>query len=137
MIKLRIITPKQVVLEGEIQSITVPSVEGEITILPKHVNLFSMLNEGVVKIKYEKKEDYLAIGGGYVETNGEYVNLLVSRAYGQDVVNQATTEKAIKQAQEMLQKAKTDEERIEAGTLLRRSVVDMKLLKKRKRSTIS
>ena len=67
--KLRIITPKKMVLEEEIEAVTLPSIEGEITILPNHVSLFSLLKEGVVKIKYEKKEDFLAIGGGYAETN--------------------------------------------------------------------
>ncbi|MDP3974552.1 MAG: ATP synthase F1 subunit epsilon [bacterium] len=135
--KLRIITPKKMVLEEEIEAVTLPSVEGEITILPNHVSLFSLLKEGVVKIKYEKKEDFLAIGGGYVETNGEYVNILVSRAYGQDEINQTATEKAIKDAGENLKKAKTTEERMQAASLLRRSIVDMKLLKKRRRTTIS
>src|SRR3990167_3077272 len=131
--KLRIITQKKMVLEEEITAVTLPSVEGEITILPNHVNLFSLLKEGVVKIKYDNKEDFLAIGGGYVETNGDYVNLLVSRAYGQDEINQTATEKAIKEAEENLKKAKTTEERLQAGALLRRSIVDMKLLKKRRR----
>ena len=135
--KLRIITPKKKVLEEEIEAVTLPSIEGEITILPNHVSLFSLLKEGVVKIKYEKKEDFLAIGGGYVETNGEYVNILVSRAYGQDEINQTATEKAIKEAEENLKKAKTIEERMQAASLLRRSIVDLKLLKKRKRTTIS
>ena len=135
--KLRIITPKKMVLEEEIESVTLPSIEGEITILPNHVSLFSLLKEGVVKIKYERKEDFLAIGGGYVETNGEYVNILVSRAYGQDEINQTATEKAIKEAEDNLKKAKTSEERLQAGALLRRSMVDLKLLKKRRRSPIS
>ena len=135
--QLRIITPKKMVLEEEIESVTLPSVEGEITILPNHVSLFSLLKEGVVKIKYERKEDFLAIGGGYVETNGEYVNILVSRAYGQDEINQTATEKAIKEAEDNLKKAKTTEERMQAASLLRRSMVDLKLLKKRRRTTIS
>ncbi len=125
------------VLEEEINSITLPSAEGEITILPNHVNLFSLLKEGIVKIKYDRKEDFLAIGGGYVETNGEYVNLLVSRAYDQDEINQTATERAIKEAEENLKKAKTTEERMQAASLLRRSIVDMKLLKKRRRTLIS
>ena len=135
--KLRIITPKKMVLEEDINSITLPSAEGEITILPNHVNLFSLLKEGIVKIKYDRKEDFLAIGGGYVETNGEYVNLLVSRAYDQDEINQTATERAIKEAEENLKKAKTTEERMQAASLLRRSIVDMKLLKKRRRTLIS
>ena len=135
--KLRIITPKKMVLEEEIESVTLPSVEGEITILPNHVSLFSLLKEGVVKIKYERKEDFLAIGGGYVETNGEYVNILVSRAYGQNEINQTATEKAIKDAEDNLKKAKTAEERMQAASLLRRSIVDLKLLKRHRRSPIS
>ena len=134
--KLRIITPKKMVLEEEIESVTLPSVEGEITILPNHVSLFSLLKEGVVKIKYERKEDFLAIGGGYVETNGEYVNILVSRAYGQDQINQTATEKAKKEAEDNLKKAKTTEERMQAASLLRRSIVDLKLLKRHRRSPI-
>ena len=125
------------VLEEEIESVTLPSVEGEITILPNHVSLFSLLKEGVVKIKYERKEDFLAIGGGYVETNGEYVNILVSRAYGQDQINQTATEKAKKEAEDNLKKAKTTEERMQAASLLRRSIVDLKLLKKRRRTTLN
>lgn len=125
------------VLEEEIEAVTLPSIEGEITILPNHVSLFSLLKEGVVKIKYEKKEDFLAIGGGYVETNGDYVNILVSRAYGQNEINQTATEKAIKEAGDNLKKAKTTEERMQAASLLRRSIVDLKLLKKRHRTNIS
>ncbi|MFH1827515.1 MAG: ATP synthase F1 subunit epsilon [bacterium] len=134
MIKLRIITPNKVILEEDIKSITVPGIAGEMTILPNHANLFTLLSEGVVKINFERKEDYLAIGGGYLETNGNYVNLLVSRAYGQDIVNQTTTEKALKDAKNMLIKAKSKEEKIEANTLLRRSIVDMKLIKKRRKT---
>jgi len=79
---LKIITPKKVVLEKDIKSISLPSEEGEITILPRHTNLFSLLKEGIIKIKSETKEDFLAIGGGYLETDGEVVNILVTRAYG-------------------------------------------------------
>jgi len=130
---LRIITPKKVVLEKDIYSITLPTEEGEITILPHHTNLFSILKEGIIKIKYKGEEDYFAIGGGYVETDGKEVNVLVSRAYGQDEIDEKIIEEAKEKAQQILSKAKTDAERQQAASLLRRSLIDSKLLRKKRR----
>ena len=47
MLHLKIITPRKVVHKEEVKSVTLPSAEGEITILPKHVPLFSLLQEGI------------------------------------------------------------------------------------------
>jgi len=132
-LRLRIITPKKIVLEKEIFSITLPTKEGEITILPRHANLFSILEEGILKIKYDNDEDYLAIGGGYLETDGKEVNVLVSKAYGQDEIDEKMIEEAKKQAEKILEQAKNDLERQQAVSLLRRSLIDTKLLKKRKK----
>jgi hypothetical protein len=37
LLQLRIITPKAVVLEEEIESITAPGADGEVTVLARHV----------------------------------------------------------------------------------------------------
>jgi F-type H+-transporting ATPase subunit epsilon len=130
---LKIITPKKIVLEKDILSITLPTEEGEITILPHHVNLFSILKEGIIKIKYNEEEDYFAIGGGYLETDGREVNVLVSRAYGQDEIDEKMIEEAKENAQKILSQAKTDIERQQAAALLRRSLINSKLLRKKRR----
>jgi len=129
---LKVITPKKVVLEEDVQSVTVPSSEGELTILPYHTNLFSLLKEGIVRIKKDNREDYLAIGGGYAETDGKNLNVLVSRAYGQNEIDEQLTQKAMDEAKKAMAAAKDKNQRAEAISLLRRSVIDMKLLKKRK-----
>ncbi len=133
MLHLRIITPRKIVRDEEVNALTIPSTEGELTILPKHMNLFAMLKEGVIKIRKGQNEDYLAIGGGYMETDGKSINVLVSRAYNQDEINQELTEKALNQAKRLMKDAKDEKERHEALSLYRRSVVDLKLLKKRKK----
>jgi len=132
LLHLKIITPKKVVLEQDIKSITVPSAEGEITILPRHQSLFSLLKEGILKIKVGETEDFLAIGGGYLETNGREINILVARAYGQDEIDQKLTEQATEQAKKLLSEAKDNKQLVEATSLLRRSLIDMKLLKRKK-----
>ncbi|OGK17615.1 ATP synthase F1 subunit epsilon [Candidatus Roizmanbacteria bacterium RIFCSPHIGHO2_01_FULL_39_8] len=135
---LKIITPQKIALELDVLSVTAPTASGEITVLPKHMNLFSLLKEGIIKIKpilsksAEVKENYLAIGGGYLETDGEALNILVSRAYGQDEIDAVKTEKAVEEARKIISQSKDESQRKEALSMLRRSVIDLKLLKRRK-----
>lgn len=133
-IHLKVITPKKVVREQDVVSVTVPAADGEITILAHHVNLFSLLKEGIITVRHDNTEDYMAIGGGYIETDGKNLNILVSRAYGQDEIDEKMTAKAIEDAQKLITEAKSDEERADATAVLRRSVIDMKLIKRKKRA---
>jgi F-type H+-transporting ATPase subunit epsilon len=119
-------------MDKQVNSVTVPTSDGEITVLPRHAHLFSLLVEGIVKIKKDGSEDDLAIGGGYLETNGETVTVLVSRAYGQNEIDKNLTDKAVEQAKLILSKSTDERERAEAMTIIRRSVIDSKLMKRRK-----
>ncbi|MFA9288434.1 MAG: ATP synthase F1 subunit epsilon [Weeksellaceae bacterium] len=131
---LKVITPRKLTLEREVVSITVPSASGEITILKNHANLFSLLKEGIITIRTEKdEEEYMAIGGGYLETDGKHISILVSRAYNQEQIDEDQTKKAIEDAEKLLADAKDKTERSEATALLRRSLLDTKLLQKVRR----
>lgn len=132
MLHVRVITPRKTVMEKDISSLTVPSADGEITILPRHVHLFSLLTEGIITLRGEG-EEFLAVGGGYVETDGKNVHVLVSRAYGQGEIDARETEKALEEAKKVLAETKDEGKRQEAAAILRRSVIDIKLLKRRRR----
>lgn len=132
MLHLRIITPKKVVLEQDVDRVTAPGADGEFTVLPRHTKLFSMLKEGIITIHVKNEEDFLAIGSGYLETDGRELTILVSRAHGQDEIDEKITSEAIKSAQTLIERAKDGVEREQATMLLRRSIIDQKLLKKRR-----
>lgn len=125
---LQIITPKKVVFQDKVISVTAPSSSGEITILYNHTPLVSLLKEGVVKIVQNGEETFFSIGGGYVETTGKEVNLLVSRAYGQDELDEKAIKQAKEKAERLIQESKTEEERRQAMASLRRSIIDLRLL---------
>lgn len=133
VLHLKIITPKKIVFEKDVVSLTVPSAQGELTLLPKHTNLFALLIEGIVTIRTEKEEEYLAIGGGYVEINKESVHLLASRAYKQDEIDEKLTQQAIVDAEKLITESKDTLSRKEASAMLRRSLIDQKLLRRKKR----
>lgn len=123
------------VLEKEAESVTVPGSGGELTVLYNHAPLFTLLKEGVVTVRLGSDESFFSIGGGYLETNGREVNLLVSRAYGQDEIDEKEIAAARQKAESDLKTVKTDEERHEAMQTLRRSIIDLKVLKKRRRAS--
>lgn len=127
---LQIITPQKITFEGEVTAITVPSTSGEITILKNHEALFTMLNAGVIKIKKSGADEFLAIGGGYLETNKEKTILVVSRAYGQDEIDAGEIKRAQEDAERNLKSAVTESERQQALEVFRRSAIDAKLLSK-------
>lgn len=130
---LKVVTPKRVIIEEQADSITLPSKSGEITILARHIPLFSLLVDGIIKIKNDKEEKYFAIGGGYVETDGSEVTVLVSRAHGQDELDEKSVLEARNKAEKDLSEITDVIERNEAMATLRRSIVDLKLLTKVKR----
>lgn len=127
---LQIITPQKITFEGEVTAITVPSTSGEITILKNHEALFTMLNAGVIKIKKPGNDEFLAIGGGYLETNKQKTTLVVSRAYGQDEIDAGEIKRAQEEAERTLKTAVTETERQQALEVFRRSAIDAKLLSK-------
>lgn len=127
---LKVTTPRKLVKDITVDSITVPSAAGELTILPKHEHLLSLLQEGIITIRTKNEEEYMAIGGGYMETDGKTVNILVSRAYNQDEIDEEMTKQAVEKAKQMLSEKSGTTDRLEATSLLRRSMVDIKLLRK-------
>lgn len=136
MLNLKVVTPKKLVMEREVQSVIAPTASGEITVLPKHASLLTLLKEGVITIHGDKSQEYLSIGGGYLETDGKSIHILVSRAFGQDEINEQRTQEAIRKAEAILKETKDQHERDEALASIRRSTIDMKVLSKlrRKRS---
>ncbi|GHA35691.1 hypothetical protein GCM10007103_16410 [Salinimicrobium marinum] len=48
---LEIVTPEAVLLSSEVDSVTVPGVEGEFQMLNNHAPIISVLEKGTVKVK--------------------------------------------------------------------------------------
>jgi F-type H+-transporting ATPase subunit epsilon len=59
-----------------LESVTVPTVEGVITILPSHMPLVTALRPGVLEVAYDNKKAKFAIGGGILETNGTELSVI-------------------------------------------------------------
>ncbi|MBI4129711.1 ATP synthase F1 subunit epsilon [Candidatus Roizmanbacteria bacterium] len=133
---LEIVTPDRLVYSEEVEQITVPSEEGQLTVLPHHTLLFANLVEGEVIIRHKGEDHFLAIGGGFVEVMKEKVLVMVSRAYHATELNEAAIVKAKEKAEQAIAAGVTGDDLHAAQALLRSTLVDLKVLKRRKRYTV-
>src|SRR5664279_925450 len=105
---LEIVTPEKITFSGEIEEILINTADGQIAILPHHVNLFTKVIPGEVKIKADKKEKFLAITGGFLEVSNNKVTILADYAVHAEEIEIEQALKAQKRAEEELKKTKED-----------------------------
>jgi F-type H+-transporting ATPase subunit epsilon len=96
MFKLTIVTPeRRILVNQEVDEVTVPGFKGELNILPGHAPLISTLETGVMKwrLKGKEKQDQAVISWGYCQVSPEGVNVLANIAdLPEEIDLQATKE---------------------------------------------
>jgi F-type H+-transporting ATPase subunit epsilon len=129
---LEIITPTKVVLSEEVDELTVPTVDGEISILPNHVNLLTKLMPGEMVIRNGSKSDLFAVTGGFLEILDNHVNLLADYAIRADDIEIAKIEEAKERAQKAMKEKLNEEDFRVANAELAKSLLQLKVARKRK-----
>ena len=134
-LQLSIVTPQKEAFTAEVSAVFVSTPNGQIGILPHHIPLVTALTEGEIKVVAGGKESYFAIGGGFMQVTKKKVIILVSRAVHADELNEAEIKKAEEAAKLAIKQKGAGVERAEAQAMLKRSFLDMKVLRHRKRRT--
>ena len=66
-LKLKIVTPERLILEEMVDQVSLPTTQGEITILPEHIPLITGLSSGDVVAVQNGEYVPMAVVGGFVE----------------------------------------------------------------------
>ena len=100
---LEIVTPSMVIVSEPVEMVVVPGSDGQIGALPRHSQVMSTLERGVVEVYNDNKvSSRIMIDGGIAEINPTSVVILAERAEKLDKTNkQILNEKLLSfQAQE-------------------------------------
>jgi len=98
-----IVTPERVMLKEDIQQVLVPTIEGDITILPKHMPLVGILKPGVLEIKTVAGAiETMAVSGGFVEVLPNKVVVLADTAERAQEIDEERAEKSRQRAEEIM-----------------------------------
>ena len=103
---LEIVTPEARVYSDTVDNVVIPTVEGEIGVLPGHLPLLSQVADGELRVTKGSSTEALVIGDGFVQVQGDKVSILAEHAIEENAIDEDAVEKAMQRAQEALRDAK-------------------------------
>ena len=132
IIKIKIVTPEQVICECEAQQVTLPVSDGEVTILPNHRSYIASLKIGEIIAKKDGEENNIAVVGGFLEFRDNKLTVLADEAERAEEIDIKKAEAAKQRAEDIKNKViKTDEsEYAHVAATLEREMSRIKIAKK-------
>ena len=103
-LSLEVVTPFRTVLNEDVDSVTLPGIEGELGILPEHVPLLTTLDAGIMSyVNSSGSTQAIAVHWGYAQVDGNNVRVLAELAEKADEIDMSRAQEAEKKAKELLQ----------------------------------
>lgn len=132
---IKIVTPERVVFEGSADSLSAMTENGEVTILPHHVSLVSLLRSGEMRLRDNGQETLLAVSTGVLEVRaGSQIIILADTAERSEELELEKIEAAKNLAQQRLldARAKNDVAYADAAAHLERELARYRVATKHK-----
>ena len=107
-----LVSPEKLLFSGEVESVVVPGVEGQFTVLKDHAPVMSILKAGIVEIfpTVTRAPERLVVRGGFADVAPSGLTLLADQATPLEQFDTAQLAQEIRDAEDDLADAKTDEE---------------------------
>ena len=131
-LKLEIVTPDGTAYSEDVEMVTLPGVEGQMGIYPRHVPLLTQMVPGEIIVRKDGEEYFLAVGEGLIEVTGDHVALLTDMAIAAEKIDEAKAEEARQRAEARLQEKLSDEEVASVNSALTHSLAQLRV-KRRQR----
>ena len=132
-LKLEIVTPEGVTYSEDVELVTLPGSEGEMGIYPNHVPLMTQVIAGEVAARRNGRDEWLAVGDGFVEITGTRVAILTDMAIKAESIDEAQAEEARRRAEARLAEKLDDEEAAMVSAALAHSLAQLKVKRRQPR----
>ena len=131
--KLEIVTAEKLVYTGYVDILVVPGVDGELSILPGHAPLLTLLKSGEMRVVEDGQESYIAVSGGFLEVLNNKAGILADTAERAEEIDIDRAEAALKQARDRIESKASDMDLEKTLVSLRRSEARLIVAKRRHR----
>ena len=121
--RLRVLTPTDTKIDGEVNMVIIRAVDGEMGILPNHATYLCALADGALRILNGKRERKIAIFGGVAEIRDNVLTILTDEAHLPDEIDLDHTKEAREHLERQIQEQTDDQEIQRAEIMLRRLFV--------------
>ena len=106
---LSIVTPqKKLIVDQEVEEVSIPGHKGQLTVLAGHAPLITTLGIGILKFKTKGAPTFqkYAICWGYCEIAGDAIKVLAETAEHSDLVDKERAKKSLASSEKMLSESK-------------------------------
>ena len=131
-LKLEIVTPEAKVYSEDVDMVTLPGTEGEMGIYPMHIPLMTQVAAGEIIARKDGRENYLAVGDGFVQITGDKVAIMTDMAVEADNIDEVQAEEARKRAEARLAEKLDDEEAAMVQAALAHSIAQLDVKRRRR-----
>lgn len=110
-LKVRVISPDKTIWDESADEVILPSTTGQLGILSGHAPLLSALDTGVMRVRSNKNQPWVAIAlqGGFVEVEEDEITILVNGGERGDKINLEEARSAFNEAQTRLGQVSPDD----------------------------
>lgn len=140
MINFQLVSLDGIKFSEEVYEIILPTMAGEIGVLPGHMPLISVAKAGAISVRRKSNEpddmlEFFAISGGAIEVSGNTLRVLVDEADRSDEISEEEAKEAMLRAEKLKSEAKDQVSLEQAQSLIDRSAVRLQVagLKNRRR----
>ncbi len=132
-LKLEIVTPDALAYSEDVEMVTIPGVEGEMGIYPQHVPVVTQIVPGERIVRKDGRDQFLAIGEGFVEITAERVAIMADMAIRAENIDEAKAEDARRRAESRLAEHLDEEEAADVNAALAHSLAQLKVKRRQPR----
>ncbi len=109
--QFRIVTPEKQVFSDDVSQVSLTTKDGEITVLPHHIPLVTVLLPGELRYKKNGEEFVLAISGGFAEVRSDNsIVILADTAEHAHEIDLTRAEEARAKAAKLMEESRNKED---------------------------
>ncbi len=108
--RLQLVTPLGVVVDEDVEMVTVSGSEGQMGIFPGHVPLVTPVVPSEVIIQQKGQERFFAIGEGMAEITGDAIAILTDEAIAAEDLDEHQLQQELQRTEEALKQKSSAEE---------------------------
>ena len=116
----------------DVDMVTIPGVEGEMSLLPQHTRLMTYLVPGEMIVRKNGSDQFMAVGEGLVEVTNTRVSIATNMAIAAEKIDEAVVEEARQRAAARLQEKLSAEEVASVNASLTRAVAQLHVKRRRR-----
>jgi F-type H+-transporting ATPase subunit epsilon len=111
-VNFELVSPQRLLLSEAVDMVVVPGAEGDFGVLAEHSPVISTVRPGVITVFQENAvSERIFVAGGFAEVTAERCTVLAEEAERLDEIDRGAVEGQIRELQEDLGMAQSDDER--------------------------